>query len=213
MSAMTYDTNNIGPVLPKQDVAAGSVFRVFGCLVMGPSWIWIFMKINMFLFEGLKIEDFLDPDFSDTCMWVQDPHENEWNYGYPHFEGSWTHIYLSKKSGSKKSWLFKSPKRNIFIFIKIHIQEGPIKMDPKPPKNHGYPHFEGSWTHIHVSEKYGSKKSWRFKSSNRNIFIFIKIHIQEGPVTRDPKTPKTHPAARLCCGWEERAICLNWLCG
>ena len=127
------------------------LFMVFGSIFMGPSWIGIFMKINIFLFGVLKSQDFLDPDFSDTCMWVQDPHENKWNYGYPH--------------------------------------------------------FDGSWTHIHVSEKYGSKKSWRLKSSNRNILIFIKIHIQEGPVTRDPKTPKTHPAAKLCCGWEERAIC------
>ena len=31
------------------------------------------MKINMFLFEGLKSEDFLDPDFSDTCMWDVGP--------------------------------------------------------------------------------------------------------------------------------------------
>ena len=113
---------------------------------------------------------------------------------------------MSEKSGSKKSLLFKPPNRNIFIFIKIHIQEGPIKMDPKNPKNHWYPHFDGSWTHIHVSEKYGSKKSWLLKSSNRNIFIFIKIHIQEGPITRDPKTRKTDPAATSCCGWEERAI-------
>ena len=68
----------------------------FGSLVMGPSWIWIFMKMNIFIFEVLKSQDFLDPDFSDTRIWVQDPHKNEWNYGYPHFEGSLTHIYLSK---------------------------------------------------------------------------------------------------------------------
>ena len=49
----------------------------FGSLVMGPSWIWIFMKMNIFIFEVLKSQDFLDPDFSDTRIWVQDPHENE----------------------------------------------------------------------------------------------------------------------------------------
>ena len=68
----------------------------FRSIVTGPSWIWIFMKINIFIFEVLKSQDFLDPDFSDTRIWVQDPHKNEWNYGYPHFEGSLTHIYLSK---------------------------------------------------------------------------------------------------------------------
>ena len=31
------------------------------------------MKVNIFLFEHLSRQDFLDPDFSDTCMWVQDP--------------------------------------------------------------------------------------------------------------------------------------------
>ena len=109
-------------------------FGCFGSLVMGPSWIWILMKINISLFEGLKSQDFMDPDFSDTCMWVQDPHKHKWNYGYPHFEGSWTHIYMSEKYGSKKSWLLKPSNRNIFIFIKIHIEEGPITRDPKHPK-------------------------------------------------------------------------------
>ena len=52
------------------------VFGFFGSIVMGPSWIWIFMKINIFLFEHLKSQDFLDPDFSDphTCVrkiWIQ----------------------------------------------------------------------------------------------------------------------------------------------
>ena len=70
------------------------------------------------------------------------------------------------------------------------------------------PTLKGPWTHIiWVSEKYGSSKTWRLKCSNRNIFVFIKIHIHEGPITRDPKTRKTDPAATSCCGWEERAIC------
>ena len=29
------------------------------------------MKMNIFLFEDLKSQDFLDPDFSDTHIWVQ----------------------------------------------------------------------------------------------------------------------------------------------
>ena len=63
---------------PQHYLAAGCVFGVFGSLDMGPSWIWIFMKINIFLFEDLKSQDFLDPYFSDTCMWVQDP--SKWGY-------------------------------------------------------------------------------------------------------------------------------------
>ena len=31
------------------------------------------MKINIFLFEHLSSQDFLDPYFSDTRMWVQGP--------------------------------------------------------------------------------------------------------------------------------------------
>ena len=38
----------------------------FGSFVMGPSRIWIFMKISKILFEHLKRQDFLDPDFFDT---------------------------------------------------------------------------------------------------------------------------------------------------
>ena len=63
---------------PQHYLAAGCVFGVFGSLAMGPSWIWIFLKINIFLFEDLKSQDFLDPYFSDTCMWVQDP--SKWGY-------------------------------------------------------------------------------------------------------------------------------------
>ena len=62
-----------GSSQPQHYLAAGCVFGVFGSLVMGPSRIWIFMKINIFLFEHLSCQDFLDPYFSDTCMWVQDP--------------------------------------------------------------------------------------------------------------------------------------------
>ena len=29
--------------------------------------------MNIFLFENLKRQDFLNPNFSDTCIWVQDP--------------------------------------------------------------------------------------------------------------------------------------------
>ena len=102
----------------------------------------------------------------------------------PTLKGPGPTLYVSEKSGSNKSWLLKTSNINIFIFIKIHIQEGPITRDKK---NRGYTHFEGSRTHIHVSEKSRSFKSWH---SNRNIFIFIKIHIQEGPITRDPKKNK-----------------------
>ena len=63
---------------PQHNLAGGCVFGVFGPLVTGPSWLWIFMKINIFLFEDLKRQDFLDPYFSDTCMWVQDP--SKWGY-------------------------------------------------------------------------------------------------------------------------------------
>ena len=63
---------------PQHYLAAGCVFGVFGTLDMGPSWIWIFTKINIFLFEDLKSQDFLDPYFSDPCMWVQDP--SKWGY-------------------------------------------------------------------------------------------------------------------------------------
>ena len=54
------------------------------------------------------------------------------------------------------------------------------------------PTLKGPGPTLYVSEKSGSKKSWLLKCSNRNIFIFIMIRIQEGPKTMDPKTPKTH---------------------
>ena len=37
----------------------------------------------------------------------------------------------TQKSASKKSWLFKTSNRKIFIFIKFRIQEGPVTRDPK----------------------------------------------------------------------------------
>ena len=35
----------------RQEFSWKCVFRVFGSIVMGTSWIWIFMKMNIFLFE------------------------------------------------------------------------------------------------------------------------------------------------------------------
>ena len=55
----------------RQSGAIHDFFGCFGSLVMGPSWIWIFMKMNIFIFEVLKNQDFLDPDFSDTRIWVR----------------------------------------------------------------------------------------------------------------------------------------------
>ena len=54
-----------GSSQPQHYIAAGCVFGVFVSLVMGPSRIWIFMKINIFLFEHLSRQDFLDPEFSN----------------------------------------------------------------------------------------------------------------------------------------------------
>jgi hypothetical protein len=68
-------------------------------------------------------------------------------------------------------------------------------------------HFEGSWSHKYGSNVSGSKKSGRFKTSNRNISKLEKIHNLQEATFKDPKTPNTHAAAKICCGWEEVAIC------
>ena len=41
-------------------------------------------------------------------------------------------------------------------------------------------------------------------ASNAQIFIFIKIHKQEGPITMDPKTPKTHFQQTLAVAGKNR---------
>ena len=117
---------------PQQDVAAGSVFRVFGSLVMGPSWIWIFMKINIFLFEDLKRQDFLDPYFSDTCMWVQDP--SKWGYPWffsrfwiPFF-GSFLNMDLYENKYIS-IWGFEEPGFFGSIFFRhVYVGLGPFKV-------------------------------------------------------------------------------------
>ena len=51
-----------GPFFPiTARVCWKCVFGVFGSIVLGPSRIRIIMKINIFLFEHLQLQDFLDP--------------------------------------------------------------------------------------------------------------------------------------------------------
>ena len=154
---------------PQQDVAAGSVFRVFGSLVMGPSWIWIFMKINIFLFEDLKRQDFLDPYFSDTCMWVQDP--SKW--GYQWFFGFFGSIFMGP------SWIWIVMKINIFLFEDLKSQDflDPYFSDTcmwvQDPSKWGYPWFFGGFGSIFMGP------SWIWIFMKINIFLFGDLKSQD----------------------------------
>ena len=47
---------------------------------------------------------------------------------------------------------------------------------------------------------YGTKRNWNSPMKIRELPILARI---------DPKTPKTHVAAKKCCGWEKPAICVQ----
>ena len=68
-------------------------------------------------------------------------------------------------------------------------------------------HFGVSWSHKYGSKEFGSKKSERWKTSNRNIQKLLKIRVHLIPTSQAQKSPKTHAAAKKCCGWEKPAIC------
>ena len=89
------------------------VFGVFGSFIMATSHLRIFMIFDIFLFEDLTHQDFLDPDFSDTCMWVQDP--SKW--GYPWFFGGFGSIFMGP------SWIWIFMKINKFIFEVLKGQD------------------------------------------------------------------------------------------
>jgi hypothetical protein len=57
-------------------------------------------------------------------------------------------------------------------------------------------HFGGSWSHKYGSKEYGSKKSERWKTSNRNIQKLLKIHVHLVPTFKAQKTLKSHAAAK-----------------
>ena len=67
-------------------------------------------------------------------------------------------------------------------------------------------HFGGLWSHKYGSKECGSKKSECFKTSNRNIQKLLKIRDNLLPTIQARKSPKTHAAAKKCCGWEKPAI-------
>ena len=70
-------------------------------------------------------------------------------------------------------------------------------------------HFGGSWSHKYDSEEFGSKKSERWKTSNRNIQKLVSIRVHLMPTFQAQKNPKSHAAAKICCGWEKPAICFS----
>ena len=67
-------------------------------------------------------------------------------------------------------------------------------------------HFGGLWSHKYGSEECGSRKSECFKTSNRNIQKLTEILGHLLPTIQAQKSPKTHAAAKKCCGWEKPAI-------
>ena len=67
-------------------------------------------------------------------------------------------------------------------------------------------HFGGLWSHKYGSKECGSKKSECFKTSNRNIQKLLKIRDNLLPTIQARKSPKTHAAAKKCCGWEKPAM-------
>ena len=77
MSAMTYD---IWAILPSQKIIRSYVFFCFFWILYYVYFPFadLYMIFDIFLFEDLTHQDFLDSDFSDTCMWVQDP--SKWGY-------------------------------------------------------------------------------------------------------------------------------------
>ena len=74
-------------------------------------------------------------------------------------------------------------------------------------------HFGGLWSHKYGSKECGSKKSECFKTSNRNIQKLLKIRDNLLPTIQARKSPKTHAAAKKCCGWEKPCFtAVNTLC-
>jgi hypothetical protein len=69
-------------------------------------------------------------------------------------------------------------------------------------------HFGGPWSHKYGSKECCSTKSECFKTSNRNIQKLLKIRAHLLPTFQAQKSPKTHAAAKKCCGWEKPAICM-----
>ena len=59
------------------------VFKgVLGSLIMATSHLRIFMIFGILLFQDLKMADFLDPEFFDNNMWLQDPSKSACTYFY-----------------------------------------------------------------------------------------------------------------------------------
>ena len=86
----------------------------------------------------------------------------------------------------------------VHIGSECHILEGKILATY---------HFGGLWSHKYGSKECGSKKSECLKTSNRNIQKLLKIRDNLLPTIQARKSPKTHAAAKKCCGWEKPAIC------
>ena len=57
-------------------------------------------------------------------------------------------------------------------------------------------HFGGSWSHKYWSKQYGSKKSERFKISNRNIDKMVGIHVHLLLVFKAQNMAKCNAAAK-----------------
>ena len=57
-------------------------------------------------------------------------------------------------------------------------------------------HFGVSWSHKYGTEEFGSKKSERWKTSNRNTQKLLNIRVHLIPTLQAQKSLKTHAAAK-----------------